>query len=90
MKYQEEFRESPCELFKQELEQDSSTGSCAFSDKSHLLNASSQGFRFTLIVNVKIRGDITNFSNPVTLPRTPTYEDEDIEEAFYCCGSGAM
>lgn len=39
LKCQEEFRESPCELFKQELEQDSPTHSWAFSDKHYLLNA---------------------------------------------------
>lgn len=61
MKYQEEFKESPCELFKHELEQDSSAHSCDFSDKSYLLNASSQEVGFTFILNVKQSGDIMNF-----------------------------
>lgn len=35
---------------------------CAFfSDKSYLLNASSQELRFTFILSVKISGDIMNF-----------------------------
>lgn len=61
MKYQEEFKESACELFKQELEKDSSAHLCAFSDKSYLLNTSSQAVSFTFILNVKLSGDIMNF-----------------------------
>lgn len=92
MKYQEEFRESECQLFKQRLEQDSYTHSCDFSDMSYLLNSSSQEVTFTLILN----GD-RNFWQSCSSAENSYFtffffqntelEAEGTEIPFYWCGS---
>lgn len=62
MKYQEEFRESSCELLKEQLEQHSSTQTRVFfSDERSFLHVSTQEFTFIFILNVKINRDIVIF-----------------------------